>query len=118
MNMKRMLYAAACAVFITGCATSASQVPSTYVSPMKYNSYSCQDIEYEMREIESRVNTLTGQQDKKARNDKIATGVGVVLFWPALFLLASDDTKTELSQAKGEYEALEESARRKDCFNK
>lgn len=69
-----------------------------------------------MRGIENRVNELTGQQNKKARNDKIATGVGVLLFWPALFMLASGDVKDELSQAKGEYEALEEAARRKDCF--
>ncbi|MEM7766597.1 MAG: hypothetical protein AAF253_03810 [Pseudomonadota bacterium] len=105
------------ASFVLGaCATSSNQVSTNYVSPLKYSSYSCQDIEYEMREIESRVNQLTGQQDQKARNDRIATGVGVVLFWPALFFLASDDVKNELATAKGEYEALEEAARRKECF--
>ena len=100
----------------TACATSGSNVQASYVSPMKYASYDCESIQYEMASIESRVNTLTGQQNKKARNDRIATGVGVVLFWPALFMLASDDVKNDLSQAKGEYDALQEAARRKRCF--
>ncbi|MEA3643102.1 MAG: hypothetical protein VBE63_24640 [Lamprobacter sp.] len=42
-------------------------------------------------------------------------GVGLVLFWPALFFLAGDDQKEELSRLKGEYEALQQAAIRQDC---
>ena len=107
-----------CAGIIKGCAPNASQVPRACTSPMRFNSNRHQDIGYEVRQIENRLNMLTGQQDKKARNDKIAKDVGVVLLWPALFLLAGYDTKTERSQAKGKYAALKESARRKSCFSK
>ena len=116
MLRKLLPLAVVCSTVAAGCATSSSGVTAAYVSPLKYSSYSCQDIEYEMRAIETRVNNLTGQQDKKARNDRVATGVGVVLFWPALFFLATDDQKQELANAKGEFEALEEAARRKNCF--
>lgn len=115
--INKFLAGVACAaVVLGGCATGSDKVTTNYVSPLKYSSYTCQDIEYEMREIENRVNTLAGKQDDKARNDRIATGVGVVLFWPALFFLAGDDVKNELATAKGEFEALEEAARRKECF--
>jgi len=42
-------------------------------------------------------------------------GVGLVLFWPALFFLIGDDKKEELARLKGEYEALEKIAIQKDC---
>lgn len=42
-------------------------------------------------------------------------GVGLVLFWPALFFLAGDDRSDELGRLKGEYEALETSAIQKKC---
>lgn len=98
------------------CSSTADQVQATYVSPMKYASYDCENIQYEIARIEQQVNNLTGQQNKKAKNDKIYTGVGAVLFAPALFMLASGDVKDELAAAKGEYDALQEAARRKRCF--
>jgi hypothetical protein len=40
----------------------------------------------------------------------------LILFWPALFFLASgDDKKAELAHLKGEYEALEHAAIQKNC---
>ncbi|WP_200241917.1 hypothetical protein [Lamprobacter modestohalophilus] len=43
-------------------------------------------------------------------------GVGLVLFWPALFFLAGGDKKDELARLKGEYDALEQAAIQKDCM--
>ena len=42
-------------------------------------------------------------------------GVGLFLFWPALFFLAGEDKEDELAQLKGEMEALEEAAIDKKC---
>jgi len=42
-------------------------------------------------------------------------GVGLVLFWPALFFLAGEDKKEELARLKGDYEALQQAAIRQDC---
>ena len=43
-------------------------------------------------------------------------GVGMILFWPALFFLASgEDNKGEIARLKGEYEALESAAIKNDC---
>ena len=42
-------------------------------------------------------------------------GVGLLLFWPALFILAGSDHSDELARLKGEYEALETAAIQKKC---
>lgn len=42
-------------------------------------------------------------------------GVGLVLFWPALFFLAEGDKKEELANLKGQYDALDQAAIQKRC---
>lgn len=114
--MKRVLAAAGSALLLlSACATSSENVSAAYVSPMQYSSYTCPQIDGELMRVSSRVREVSGAQDRKARNDKIATGVGVVLFWPALFFLASGDKKEELSRLKGEYDALSAAANQKQC---
>ncbi len=54
-------------------------------------------------------------QDDIAGNDSVAMGVGLVLFWPALFLIDSDDKKEEVSRLKGEVKAIDQSAIQKNC---
>lgn len=54
-------------------------------------------------------------QDKTASDDSVAMGVGLVLFWPALFFISGSDQKAQLSQLKGEYDALEQMAIQKNC---
>jgi hypothetical protein len=65
---------------------------------------------------------VSGAQDLKASNDAVATGVGVVLFWPALFFIKGDaGTAQEVAQLKGDMEAIEEANIQKKCgiqFNK
>ena len=114
--MKKLMIAASCAaLMLAGCATKAANVQAQYVSPVQYQHYTCDQIRADLVRISRRVQEVSGAQDKKANNDAIATGVGIVLFWPALFFLMSDDHKAELSRLKGEYEALEASAREKKC---
>ena len=46
----------------------------------------------------------------------MATTVGVVLFWPALFFIAGDGPKAaELGRLKGEMDAIESAAIQKKC---
>jgi len=54
--------------------------------------------------------------DKKASGDKVKMGVGLVLFWPALFFLKGDGPETqELARLKGEHDALEQAYLKKSC---
>lgn len=115
--MKRAIAAvAALGVAVSGCATAPSNISASYVSPVQYQSYSCEQIQQELQRVSANVASVTGQQQSKANNDALAMGVGMVLFWPALFFLASgDDKKEELSRLKGEYEALNQAANMKNC---
>ena len=104
-----------CAFAISGCAQRSEGIKATYVSPMQYQSYDCKQIEMEINRVSRRVSEVTGQQDSQANKDAVAMGVGLVLFWPALFFLIGDDKKEELGRLKGEYEALEQAAIEKKC---
>lgn len=87
-----------------------------YVSPLQYSDYSCDQIKQELLRVNRRVVEVSGAQQKHADNDAVAMGVGLVLFWPALFFLASGDKKDELARLKGEYDALEQAAIQKNCI--
>lgn len=55
-------------------------------------------------------------QDEKATSDAVATGVALVIFWPAAFFVKGDGpTAAELGRLKGEFEALEKTAIEKRC---
>jgi len=106
----------AAALWLSACASDPNEVSATYVSPTVYQSHSCDQIGEEMRRINAEVSRLTGVQEDKATGDAVATTVGVVLFWPALFFIDGDDEQTyELSRLKGEHDALRQAAITKDC---
>lgn len=102
-----------------GCASKSTNIPITYVSPNEYASLSCPTLENEMRDISQRVGAITGQVDKKASNDAWQMGVGLVLFWPALFFLEGGDgaLQSEYALLKGKYEAASTQYNRKGCPN-
>lgn len=66
--------------------------------------------------MSARAAVASGAQDQKATNDAIATGVGVVLFWPVLFLIKGDAASAqEIAQLKGDMDAIEQANIQKKC---
>tara|TARA_B100000508_G_C11300150_1_gene199460 strand:- start:113 stop:556 length:444 start_codon:yes stop_codon:yes gene_type:complete len=112
---KTILSACILGLTLSGCAKSSKNIQATYVSPLQYQSYSCKQLEMEIGRVSRRVSEISGQQDSQATGDAVAMGVGLVLFWPALFFLIGDDKKEEIGRLKGEYDALEQSAIQKNC---
>lgn len=115
MMRKTISLVAIASLLLAGCASKAQDVKSAYVSPLAYQDYSCKQIRSELGRVVRKVNEMSGAQDKKASTDSVAMGVGLVLFWPALFFISGSDHKTELAQLKGEYDALEQIAIQKNC---
>ncbi|TAN39945.1 MAG: hypothetical protein EPN25_09310 [Nitrospirae bacterium] len=102
--------------FSAACATSSKNINAAYVSPLAYNNYTCDQLRMEYFRISNRVIEVSGRQDSAAKRDAIGMGVGLVLFWPALFLLAgSKGSPEELARLKGECDALEACAIEKNC---
>lgn len=101
---------------LAGCADHPEKIPAQYVSPMQYESYNCKQLGAEMQRVSSRVGELGGQQKKAAENSDVAMGVGLVLFWPALFFLDSNSAQAaEYGRLKGEFNALEQAGIQKNC---
>ena len=99
----------------TGCASKASNISATYVSPLIYQSHNCTQVGQEMARVSRKVMEITGKQDSAATTDAVAMTVGLIVFWPALFFMIGGDKKDELARLKGEYEALESIAIQKQC---
>jgi hypothetical protein len=101
----------------TGCATQPDKLNTTYVSPLKYKDYDCDQVVMEMDYVSKRTADLYQSLDKKADDDAAQMGIGLVLFWPALFFLEGGDgpEATEYSNLKGEYEALRTATVHKKC---
>lgn len=101
--------------FLFACASSAKNVSATYVSPLAYQSYSCDQLREEYLRVTSKVMEISGRQDSAAKKDTVAMTVGMVVFWPALFFLIGGDKSNELARLKGECDAIESSAIQKNC---
>lgn len=104
-------------VFQIGCATPPDKIPTAHVSPVQYSNYDCNQIATEMRFVSQRVNDLYYDLDKEASADEVQMGIGLVLFWPALFWLegGDDERAGEYAHLKGERLALEDAAVAKSC---
>jgi hypothetical protein len=105
-----------CAGFVVGCASSSNDIQPQYVSHLQYQNLSCQQIGAEAQRVSRRVAEVSGVQDEKASGDAVATGVAIVLFWPAAFFIKGDGaTAAELGRLKGEFDALEQASIQKRC---
>jgi hypothetical protein len=101
---------------LEGCASHANDIAAAYVSPIQYQSYSCAQLQEEAARVSARATVASGAQDQKANNDAIATGVGAVLFWPALFFIKGDAASAqEIAQLKGDMDAIEPANIQKKC---
>lgn len=112
---EKFLLALLCCVQ-AGCASSSSDITAQYVSPLQYQSLSCQQLAAEGERVSQRANQLAGVQDEKSTNDAVATGVGLILFWPSLFFIKGDgQTAAELGRLRGEYDAIQQASIQRNC---
>lgn len=106
----------ALSLVLPGCATSSKDVATTYVSPMQFQSYDCNQLAAESSRIQTRVSQLAGRLDEAAANDKAITGVALILFWPAAFALGGQKgNEAEYARLKGEHDAILQQATIKKC---
>lgn len=101
----------------SGCASKPGELQTAYVSPAKYKNFDCDQIALESDELTRRLTQLYTQLDTKATRDQWQMGVGLVLFWPALFALEGGDGQdaAEYSGLKGEMEAVRTASIQKKC---
>jgi hypothetical protein len=101
---------------VSGCATGSAGVHANYAPPMMYQGYSCQQLAMEDQRLRNEVAQLKGDVDQNAQHDRIMTGVGVFLFWPALFFIQGNgEDESTYAELKGQHEAIEQSFVLKNC---
>ena len=103
--------------FAAGCASDPDKMATSYVSPLQYKSYDCGQISNELQRVSRKATELYGNLSETANRDAAQMGVGLVLFWPALFFLEGGDgpEAAEYSRLKGERDALEQAAVQNQC---
>lgn len=116
MRLRTVVLSCCAALGLAGCASNAQDVGAQYVSPLQFSNHDCGQLALEVQRISARVAVLSGVQDKKATSDAIVTGVAIVVFWPAAFLVGGNDQNTaELARLKGEFETIEQVSIQKKC---
>jgi hypothetical protein len=115
--MKGRLVGLGLALMLVGCASSPDKIQTSYVSPLQYKDYDCDQIAGELERVSRRANELHGSLKKTSDNDNAQMAVGMILFWPALFFLEGGDgpEAAEYGRLKGERDALEKVAIQKKC---
>lgn len=116
MQHRILITSLAVAMALAGCATASKDISAAYVSPIQYQSYDCDQLASESQRLTTRVQQLGGRLDEAASNDKAITGVGMILFWPALFALGgTKQQEAEYARLRGEADAIQAAAIGKKC---
>ena len=115
MRMTIPLFAGA--AYLAGCAADTSQIRAIHVSALQYDDHTCEQLRGEAARITRKAVEVGRRVDKEAADDDAQTGVGLVLFWPALFFLEGEETAntSEYAELKGHRNAIEEASIRKEC---
>jgi len=102
-------------ICVAGCASKSGKIEANYVSPLAYANYDCDMLTAEYARLVQQSSKINKQQDDVAGNDSVAMGVGLILFWPALFFIDNDDMREQVAQLKGEVNAVEQASIQKKC---
>ena len=85
-NINRICIGGVLLVIVTGCATKPENIKPSYISPLVYQKYDCDQLSAEAKRISSRAADVTGVQKKKAKRDSVAMGVGTSSVLASSFL--------------------------------
>ena len=106
------------ALCAAGCASKSSEISASYISPIMYQNHTCPQLAQEAQGVSARAaKPCRAAQDAKRTNDQIATGVAIVIFWPAAFFVGGDGPVAagRSLQLKGQMTAIEQASIQKNC---
>ncbi len=114
--MIRVVSGVAVAALLAGCATSPKDISAAYVSPVPYQSMSCEQLTAEASRVSAAAAAASGAQASQSGKDAAMVGVSLILFWPAIFFVGGDKASAaELSRLKGEMNAIEQANTTRNC---
>ena len=104
------------AVALASCATRAVDVAPAAANPADFAAWDCARIDDEQDAVQQRAADVAYAVDERAGNNIMALGVGLTVFWPALFAMRPAGLEAEdLARLKGRYETLKTVSSLKGC---
>lgn len=101
---------------LSGCATRSDDVRPIPASPAQFMAWDCARIDDERDQVQQRATHVAWTVDERVGNNILALGLGLTIFWPALFAMQPDGLEAaDLARLKGRYEALSQAAQLKGC---
>ena len=102
---------------MAACATQPEEIATAYVSPLHYKNFDCDQLELEAERVSRRALELHANLKDTADTDEAQMGIGLILFWPALFFLEGGDgaEAMEYARIKGERDAIEKRSIKQKC---
>lgn len=101
---------------LAGCATRPENVAATHVSHSRYSDRTCKSLSIELEDVQGALRAQSAKLGDKATQDAVVTGVGVLLFWPALFALGNNGAlEGDVARLKGEEQAVRRQMREANC---
>ncbi len=105
-----------CGLAVSACASKSADIAPAYISPVGYQSYSCEQLQQEAQSVSQRAVVANGQQDRAHSNDAVKTTIGAVIFWPVLLFNEGDGAKAnEVANLKGQMNAIQQASVQKNC---
>jgi hypothetical protein len=115
MKLSILAVASLCAA-LYGCAATSGEIVTSVIPVHEFADYSCDQLNAESQRIANRVVKLGGSIDQAATNDKLLTGVAIVLAWPAIGALGgTEQQERDYARIRGEYDAIHKAAAIKHC---
>lgn len=106
----------ACCTITAACATSPSNLETTYVPPNQYVNIQCEDLRLQAHETQQRLNALHEELSARSTKDKVAFWTGVLIIPVTWFAIEGDDEKTEQYRLlKGQYIAMYDASTQNGC---
>jgi hypothetical protein len=103
-------------VVLSGCATRSADILPALSAASDFMAWDCVRIDDELERVQQRAADVAYSVDERAGNNILALGMGLSVFWPALFALRPDGLEAaELSRLKGRDEALRSVAKARAC---
>lgn len=112
MSMKiKMVFAVGICAVAAACAKSPESIAPSYVSPMTYRIYECDQLGEESQRVEAALMQASAQQ-RQARSDDT---VGVILLGLPVSSLSGGNVADQVAKLKGEQQTLRQVMIEKRC---
>lgn len=110
-TMKRIFLSAMGVLALAGCATAPENITSSYVSPMLYRNWTCEQMAEEGHRLIAAYQTVAVKQNQAVMGDAF----GVIMIGLPISSMTGNNVAPEVAKVKGEHEALMLAAREKGC---